>query len=264
MESGDKQKVELLEKIDNYLSGDLPEEERLAFEANIKADPSLAEEVAMNRVVNEALKDEKLVSLQEDIDESMALFRKINSTVEVDSEEPEPVEPSKKTVGIFSQKYLAVAASVLLFIITAFGLIQYWQSTSPDALVAAYLEEPYKSPPFFKGSEGVEDWTVNYEQGNYTEAKTALEKIVASDTVSPESEFYLGLCYLYKENPEPRKAARQFENVLDMDSRYNEQALWYIGLAYYQSEQKDLAAETLRKVTGYKQNEAEKLLERMK
>jgi tetratricopeptide (TPR) repeat protein len=265
MERGDKQMLEQLEKIDNYLSGDLGEKDRRAFEAAIKADPELAKDVEMNRIVNEALKDKKLLSLQEDIDESIKLIRQISSTVEVDHEKPGIGKPKTKSSLIFSRKYLAIAASVAIFIIiSVFALLQYQQSTSPDNLVVTYLEEPYKSPPFFKGSEAQgEDWAINYQKGNYREAKAKLEDIVASGATQLETEFYLGLCYLYQENPDPQNAIQQFEKVLNSNNRYNEQALWYLGLAYYLDNRKEAAVETLRKVTDYKKQEAEKLLERI-
>ncbi|MEX2591744.1 MAG: tetratricopeptide repeat protein [Anditalea sp.] len=263
MDAEDNKALKLLEKIDKYLNGELDEKERQAFEAEINADKELAKEVEMNRIVNEALKNKDVLSFKEDILETMAAVNKVSESVTVGFDEIGRDHPKKYSRKI-GPTILGIAATVLLLIAAVFVFRHFNAPTSVDSLVADYLDEPYKGPPFYRGpEETIAPWVINYEKGDYQEAKTALEKIVASGGTNPEASFYLGLCYLYQENPDPQNAVSQFNKVLDSDNRYREQALWYLGLAYTLADQHELAAETLRNITGFKQKEANALLEKM-
>jgi tetratricopeptide (TPR) repeat protein len=263
MEDKDNKDLELLEKIDKYLHGKLKEKERKAFEAEIKADKELAKEVEMNRIVNEALRNSDILRSKEEIQKTMALVNKISESVTVDFDETRNDHP-KKYPSKIGPILWGIAATVLLLLAAVVVFRQYTAPISLDSQVAAYLDEPYNSPPFYRGpEESIVPWAIHYEKGDYQEAKNALEKIVASGDAGPEASFYLGLCYLYQENPDPQNAANQYNKVLGSDNRYREQALWYQGLAYILADQHDLAAETLRKVTGFRQKEARILLEQM-
>jgi anti-sigma factor RsiW len=55
---------QLYEKIEDYLLARLPEPEREAFEAEIQADPALAEEVALHRALIEATDEEDIKELR--------------------------------------------------------------------------------------------------------------------------------------------------------------------------------------------------------
>jgi len=219
--------------------------------------------VEMNRIVNEALRNTDILRSKEEIQKTMALINEISESVTVDFDEAGRDQPKKNSRKI-GPILLRIAATVLLLITAFLVFRQYTAPTSLDSQVAVYLDEPYTSPPFYRGQqESIAPWIISYEKGNYQEAIIALEKIVASGDASPEASFYLGLCYLYQENPDPENAVSQFNRVLDSDNRYGEQALWYLGLAYILADQQELAAETLRKVSGFRQKESQALLGKM-
>ena len=64
---------QLYEKIEDYLLSRLPEPERAAFEAEIQADPALAEEVALHRTLIEATDEEDIKELRRLMEEMLPM-----------------------------------------------------------------------------------------------------------------------------------------------------------------------------------------------
>ncbi|MEX2568761.1 MAG: hypothetical protein WD431_22660, partial [Cyclobacteriaceae bacterium] len=219
--------------------------------------------VERNRMIYEALHNADILDAKEKVLDTMALIKDISATVPVDFDQLGKVQP-KKFTGKIWPPILGIAATVLLIMAAIFVFRQYSTSPSLDSQVTAYLNEPYQSPPFYRGPEAaLGPWAIHYEKGEYQEAISTLENNMATGDPGPEASFYLGLSYLYLEEPDPENAAIQFNRVLDSDNRYREQALWYLSLAYILDEQQNLAVETLEKITGFKKNEALELLDKL-
>lgn len=62
-------KEQLYERIEAYLAGTLPEEERARLEQEIASDPALAEEVALHRSLDNMLSDREKMSFRRKLDE---------------------------------------------------------------------------------------------------------------------------------------------------------------------------------------------------
>jgi len=170
--------------------------------------------------------------------------------------------PKKPAPKIRSLNYYLLRAAAILLIITL-PTVSYLLMRPPadDQLVASYLSHPY-------GVEVRGDnpllWPNRYSQGRYAEVITDLEKQIAAGTATAEMYFYNGISYLYLPDPAPDKAIENLEKVRATDNLYSEQALWFLSLAYFKLGDKETAANILEQISGYKNKEAKKLLEKMK
>ena len=160
---------------------------------------------------------------------------------------------------------LKIAAVISFLILSILAISKYIQSNTVEAIIISYLDEPYQSPSFYKAPDKtIDTWKQEYQLGKYDEAIQILTNATQLDDSNLEARFYLGLCYLYQKEREPNKAINQFNQVLSVNSRYDEQAMWYLGLSFYLSGDNQSAIITLERVRGDNQDKAENLLKRLK
>lgn len=251
----DKEEIEFFEKMERYLEGTLSEPEVGELEKQLKSNLKISTEAELNQIIIEALKNRELLQIKDDVDNAMAIVK-------------EAVEPLKKKQGKlfpFSNAIFKIAAVISLLIISILVISKYLQSNTVDAIIISYLAEPYQSPAFYKATEKIIDtWKQEYQSGKYSEVINILQNETQTDSSNWEARFYLGLCYLYQEKRDPTKAIDQFSQILTVKSRYNEQAMWFLGLSYYLAGNQKSAINTLKKVKGSKIEEAENLLKRLR
>ena len=250
-----KEEIEFFEKIESYFEGTLSEPEIEALKKNLVNNPELAKEAEIDSIIIEALKNHELQNIKDDVDKAMNI---VKGAVE-------PFKKKRRQLFPFLNPILKIAAVISILIISAVVISKYIQSISIDKVIISYLEKPYQSPAFYKAPEkSSENWKKAYQSGKYIEAKIALQNVVRLDSSNIEAKFYLGLCYLYQTERDPTNAIDQFNEVLTVKSRYDEQSIWYLGLSYYLAGDKQSAITTLEKVRGNKLEEAATILKRLK
>lgn len=167
---------------------------------------------------------------------------------------------AKKTSTNNPSYFLKIAASVILLILS--GLAVY-QLTSPNLkdLVADQLASPYKASFALRSSEtanNLEKALVLYDNRQYQIAYDLLKS-----ENSPQAVFFSGLSLLYL-NKE-MAAIELLKSPAIIDSRYEEQSLWYLSLAYLQSNQLDQGEKLLLRIKSrenhFKREEALELLQ---
>lgn len=80
----DEKKIELLEKIEKYLDGILPESERTSFERQMKENPELADEVHAYRAINFAIGNRDYVQLKNELLKTKEVIEDVRRSVSVD------------------------------------------------------------------------------------------------------------------------------------------------------------------------------------
>ncbi|MDN5204527.1 tetratricopeptide repeat protein [Fulvivirgaceae bacterium BMA10] len=258
----EKEEMEFFEKIERYLEGKLTESEKIELQKALSNDPDLLKEAEINKVIIETLKNRNLLRIKNDVDQAMNIVKRAMEHDSVPFEQSHGEKP-KRSIQ-FSNSLLKIAAVISILILSIIAIIKLTQSNSVDSIVISYLGEPYQAPPFYRApQESAENWKQNYQSRNFVMARNILEGLVQSDDKNLEAQFYLGLCYLYQPERDPKKAIDQFNNVLAGKSRYEEQAMWYLGLSYYLAGNKQAAVNTLRKVRGVRQEAAASLLQKL-
>ncbi len=165
--------------------------------------------------------------------------------------------------------WLKVAA-ILLLGVGVLGIYRIMAPTSsPYQLAEQHLEESYPMPTIRGGQvlEGEnERWQAvvdAYQKKDYTMATTLIEKAILVDGEAGKRYFYLGLSYLQQDPPQAQKAIAPLQKVLASKNRYQEQAAWYLALAYLGSDQLEKGKTQLQQIVDketWKAKEAAALL----
>ncbi|MEX0313460.1 MAG: tol-pal system YbgF family protein, partial [Allomuricauda sp.] len=177
-------------------------------------------------------------------------------------------EPSVKSSKVRSLRHRIsrVAAIVLLLIIPTIIILNRTKSTTD--LLEDYLSIPYDTPPIARGEVDQNStlWSqvaLEYGNKNYNGAIASLKTIIESKETLSMAHFYSGLCYLYLENPKPKKAISHLQKVVNSENPFREQGLWYLSLAHLKNNHEALGKKTLESIGGYKVEEAQKLLDKL-
>jgi tetratricopeptide (TPR) repeat protein len=219
------------ELIHPYLDGSLSESEKEAFEAEMKKDELLRNEVNLHREVDAALAETDILRLRSQL---KRMHRKASR--------------SRDEVRILSlrplQAITAVAAVALLLVASAWIFTLMNQSSlSAEDIYEMYYQPDDAVMVMRSGSSGSEEAMLmealrKYENNDFEGALKLLKK----DNSNLMVHFYSGLAYMEIEHF--NEAIRSFQTILDdQQNLFVEQALWYQGLCYIKTGRTDKAKE---------------------
>lgn len=121
---------QLTSKIEAWLQGKLPADEAAAFQAQVAADPALAEEVDLHRLTLRAMEHLSEQHLQQNV---LAWIEGVN--IDGFEEEPEK-KPELLKISTTYRNWFRVAAA-LLFLAGAFVFYQLWKSSAEKQRIAS-------------------------------------------------------------------------------------------------------------------------------
>ena len=160
---------------------------------------------------------------------------------------------------------LSIAASITLLIVVSTFILS--GSKNSEELVLAYLEEGYRSPVVDRAGDTDSDMIKAldfYSAKDFEKAIPYFEEVVSLKENDFRALFYAAICYLQVEVPDTNKAIRYLSLVNGSQSRYKEQARWFLSLAHYLNNDQESARELLIEMTEkedhFKKAEAIKLL----
>ncbi len=235
------------------LKGGLSTAERAAFEDRLRSDRAFAEDLATFRAAYDAAMVAGEVELR----------KKLNAIH--DAQEPGSGERGR-VVKLFPARWLTLAASVVLALVTTYLLLKPANNT--EDLFAEHMVA-YGGPDRLR-SDRVNDndpwtrFTDLYHAGRYDEALRELNAPPMSPVPDYLRMFYRGQCLLLQERPDPQAAMTVFEQVLGTDNDLHAATHWYFALAALKADDPALARahlDTLVKADGYKRDESRELLE---
>ena len=218
-----EEKYNLIEK---YLGQKMSAEEREKFEAEIENDPVLKQELKLHQEVSTTLKGEKIHE-----------FRSV--LAEVDQNwGPKKNEEKGKVRGINFRRVLAIAATVLLLVVSYLVLFTGRESLSSDQLFADNFQ-PYQmllSQRNISAEEKnllLESAIAAYSNGNFQNASSTFEQLLQSEPENISYKFYRAVSAI---GANDNDTAIQLLNdiIAASDHPFTEQSQWYLGLAYLQ------------------------------
>ncbi len=258
----EQQTYDLLKR---YVTGQMQEAERTAFEQRLKADTSFAEEVAAWATIQKGIQAEGDRRLSEELH---ALGKKL---MQENAPERTATTVNAASGRVFHlPRWVYAAAAVFLLLLIAWPV---YRSLQPSAPTYAYnsksvFEQHFRAapPPEVRDAE-VAPWQKAYQNKQYDVAVAALEKLLADPNYGRRSEaqLYLGISHLAAGRG--RQALDALQKV-SPDSYDWDEAQWYSALAYVIVDDVVQAKQILHNIAAQpgnpRQKEAQQLLESLK
>lgn len=220
----------LFEKIEGYLQGTLTPADRKRFEAEMKKNEELREEVALHRQLISSIETESVRQLLEQIHE-------------------ENFEKETPVVSIRHRRaytFIAVAASLALLILSGWWYINL-QVSQPASLYASYFSPAAGLPTTLSHTNNARfsEGMISYKLEEYAEAREWWQPLLQADPANDTLNFYMGVASLADEQTEGAihylsKVAEENNSVYYTDAR------WYLALAYLLNEKEEKARTLLQ------------------
>lgn len=237
-----------LEKIEQFVHGELKDADLWEFKAALEQDPELANELKQYIELRD-------VSNQTD---KIKLMKTLNEIRQHDSIEV------KKPVGSPFRK-VAYAASVIVLLSLGLSLLLYFGRGDATSIFEAYYQ-PESSALVFRSNVLNVDQAISqglqlYELKDYTAAISYFNQ--APDNLM--GRLYSGLSHV--ETGAYDKAIQDFQFILaHNDNLFIDQAEWYLALVYIKTNRKKDALRLFEKIAndrGFYRTKAQKILEEM-
>lgn len=212
-----------IELIEEYYEGRLDARARIAFENRLLIDEELKEEYELYKAIVTVIKENGNNNLKNQMKIADA---ELDNAAEV-----------KKLISP-KQKYLAMAASIILFI----GIAFFWKYTTDSklsALADKYYDKEKGLPIEMTTNKGKYDDVMNlYKQVDYNGAKNEINKLLVVNSYNDTLNYFLGVVTYELMDFETAKLGL---NKIKLDSRYFEKAQYRIILIALKQNNKKLA-----------------------
>ncbi len=219
---------DIFERIERYMQGEMTEQEKSAFEAEIATNPDLQREMEKHKELVDALKDQEILDFR----------RKIQT-----------IEGKEKAQARSLRKRLMRFAAAIVLIIGLTAVIWYTFRADTKNLYENYFTA-YPVESQIRGSEveGISNALDLYKDGEYEEAIPGLEQMLMKEPENGLLKIYLGNSLM--EFNEMRKAVGLFTEF-NSEMAYYEEARWYLALAYLKMDQKESSKSVLKEIIEY-------------
>ena len=246
-----------IEELESYIHSELSSEELASFEAELTSNRKLMDEIELIKNIDLALSETDVMQLR-------------NNLQNIAGE----IAASKQTERSFTGKFKAkrilvstVAASIILLLgIT--GILSR-QSSQEDIYQKFYNK--YEATGIVRSANLTANQTLTkalqkFENQDYNAALDLFSEVISKDQNNMVGHFYTGISL--QETGKYQNAIKEYETVIiDKDNLFTEQAEWYIGLCYLQTNENKKAYKQFKKIAkneGFYQQKAQSILGKIK
>lgn len=217
------------DRIEDFLDGDLTENQLKEFEKDLLEDLDLQMELDLHTEVNEAIMEQDVMDLRSKLE-----------TIET------PPNPAQNRKLKFLTKWNITAAALALVI--GLGSLMYIlnnPSTYSNDKVFSNYYKPYNVVVNTRSADIMIDNLLvtalkSYETKDYRTALTLFKQILDKDSTNITGNFYSGISNI--EINEYSKANENFTRVLEYKNNlFIEQSEWYLGFCYLMTNEKEKA-----------------------
>ena len=246
-----------IEELESYIHSELSSEELASFEAELTSNQKLMDEIELIKNIDLALSETDVMQLR-------------NNLQNIAGE----IAASKQTERSFTGKFKAkrilvstIAASIILLLgIT--GILSR-QSSQEDIYQKFYNK--YEATGIVRSANLTANQTLTkalqkFESQDYNAALDLFSEVISKDQNNMVGHFYTGVSL--QETGKYQNAIKEYETVIiDKDNLFTEQAEWYIGLCYLQTNENKKAYKQFKKIAkneGFYQQKAQSILGKIK
>jgi predicted transcriptional regulator YheO len=246
-----------IEEMEGYIYNELSDEEMALFEAELSANQDLLSEIDLIRNVDQALMESDVVQLRHKLQE---ISGEIASRKRTERSFVARIKVRKMVLS-------SVAASLILLL----GLTGILSSRSSEGELYEKFYSAYQTTGIARSSGVSSNQSLTlalqkFDSQDYEAALRLLQDVVSRDDDNMVGHFYSGVSF--QETGKYQNAIREYETVIiDKDNLFVEQANWYIGLCYLQTNENKKAYRQFKKIAqhdGFYQLKAQAILRKMK
>jgi tetratricopeptide (TPR) repeat protein len=246
-------KVRYTEWIDSYVDGEMDDEGRKNFEAELSFNRDLSLEYHLEKDLNNILAQDDLLDFRA---KCILAQNELNVS-------------SKKIVKVvqITRKYWYAAASVLLIVMITGGLFLINPGGySAEKLFKMYYKSGETIGVSRSGNVNMVEALRYFSKNDFQTAEGLFDEVLANDPHNIAVMYYCGISNIEIKNYP--KAIQMFESIIgDNDNLYKENAEWYLGLSQLAAGQIDQANGIFRKIAAapghFYSNDAKSILEKL-
>lgn len=245
-----------IEELESYINSEFSEEALASFEAELTSNQKLQEEIDLVKNIDLALNETDVMQLRSNL---QSIAGEIASNKQTE----------RSFAGRFKAKRIvlsAVAASLILLL----GITGIMSRQSKNNIYQNFYTK-YEATGIVRSANITENKTLTealqkYNDQDYNAALDLFSEIIARDENNMVGHFYAGVSL--QETGKYPDAIKEYETVIiDKDNLFTEQAQWYIGLCYLQTNENKKAYQQFKKIAkneGYYQQKAQAILNKIK
>ncbi len=242
-----------LEEIEGYIYNELSEDELTSFEDKLSSSLDLRAEIDLVKNIDLALSEDDVMELRNNL-------RKI-------ARKTDHAERSFITKFKSRKLVLTSVAASLILLLGISGLMS--RQSSHDELYRNFYSK-YQTTGISRSATSTPDKTLSialqkFDNQDYESALNLFKDVVARDQGNMVGHFYTGVSL--QETGKYQKAIREYETVIfHKDNLFVEQANWYIGLCYLQTNENKKAYIQFTKIVeskGFYKQKAQEILNKM-
>jgi len=246
-----------IEEIEGYVHNELSDERLASFEDELVSNKGLLAEIELIRNIDQALGESDVMQLRATL---QSIAGKISSE--------EQTERSFVGRSNVKRVVLSAVAASLILILGITGLLSR-KSTQED--LYQRFHTPYQTSGIVRSanintSQALMHALQKYDSQDYESALSLLQEVIVRDNSNMVGHFYSGASL--QETGKYANAIKEFETVIiDKDNLFIEQAEWYIGLCYLQTNENKKAYKQFKKIArseGFYQQKAQAVLGKLR
>jgi hypothetical protein len=245
-----------IEELESYINNELSNEELASFEAELTSNQRLMDEIGLIKNIDLALSETDVMQLR-------------NNLQNIASE----IAANKQTERSFAGKFKAkriVLSTVAASLILLLGITGILSRQSQDDIYQKFYTK-YEATGIVRSANLTANKTLSealqkFENQDYNAALNLFTEVIARDQNNMVGHFYTGISL--QETGKYQNAIKEYETVIiDKDNLFTEQAEWYIGLCYLQTNENKKAYKQFKKIAkneGFYQQKAQSILNKIK
>ncbi len=246
-----------IEEIEGYIYNQLSDQQMISFEAELAENKELLAEINLIRDIDLALNENDVMQLRSSI---QGIAGQIASEKQTE----------RSFAGRFKARkivYAAVAAS-LIILLSISGLLsrQASQGELYQKFYATYQTTGINRSASLATDQSLSAALQRFDNKEYENTISLLQQVIGRDPKNMVGHFYAGVSL--QETRKYQMAIGQYQTVIaDKDNLFVEQASWYIGLCYLQTNDDKKAYTQFKKIAenkGFYQEKAQAILRKMK
>lgn len=246
-----------IEELESYIHSELSNEELASFEAELSSNQKLMDEIDLIKNIDLALKETDVMQLR-------------NNLQRIAGEIASNKQTERSFAGKFKAKriVLSTVAASLILLLGVTGIMS--KQSSQDEIYQKFYNK-YEATGIVRSANATTNQTLTqalqrFENKDYKAAIDLFSEVITRDQNNMVGHFYAGASL--QETGKYQNAIKEYETVIiDKDNLFTEQAEWYIGLCYLQTNENKKAYKQFKKIAkneGFYQLKAQSILNKIK